>query len=451
MNAKAGGVRVTSCGVVEYVPAMTNPSTPSDRRSRHTADDDGPDFWIALIAGESVWADVDESITALDRGASSSFELLALVWSGLMLWLGLLLDDGVGPEPAIVGTVALSVLAARPLLMLLGFRRHTPLWWSFSIRVIVVIAIGVAGLLTGPTLGFLVALTMAAALGVEAALCAWVLGVAIEPTGWCWGFVRSPLHLGVIGAAVGSALNIGTSESVQAAALVYVMFVASVLGGILCAAILERLRREADEEGERRLSDAIGAEHRQAAHWLHDDVSSELKLVQLRLRGSGLTAEEVAQQLFDLDHSLRLRQLDELFASGSVNLAEILQPFVRRAQSQGLEITDVPTFDDASTTVDTQAGRRFARAVSIVTGNAIAAGATRLAISVASDDDYITLVVTDDAGGFQLDDVPAGRGLWQLRQDLDGGDIDVDSNDTGSTVSVRIGRKVGARGQAAAR
>ena len=124
---------------------------------------------------------------------------------------------------------------------------------------------------------------------------------------------------------------------------------------------------------------------------------------------------------------------------------------MRRAQSQGLEITDVPTFDVASATVDPDLGRLFARAVSIVTGNAIAAGATRLAISVASDDDFVTLVVTDNAGGFDLDEVPAGRGLWQLRQDLRGGDIDVARNGDGSTVSVRIGRKVGARGETVAR
>jgi hypothetical protein len=414
------------------------------------SDDDAPDFWVALVAGESVWSDVDEPITALERFVSA-FELLSITWSTLMLWLGWYLDDRVGAGPAAAGTAALGVLASRPALMVFGRRRHIGLWWSFTIRVVAVIAIGVSGMLIGPLFGFLVAITMAVAMGVEAALCAWVLGVAIQPVAWCWSFVRSPLHLGVIGAAIGSALNIGTLDAVETAALAYLMIVASVFGGIAIAAALEYFRRHFVSEADRTLSDAIAAEHRQAAHWLHDDVSSELKLVQLRLRGTPSSSEDVAQQLFDLDHRLRLRQLDELFASGTVNLAEILQPFVRRAQSQGLEITDVPTFDDASATVDPDLGRLFARAVSIVTGNAIAAGATRLAISVASDDDFVTLVVTDDAGGFDLDLAPAGRGLWQLRQDLRGGDIDVARNDDGSTVSVRIGRKVGARGETVAR
>jgi signal transduction histidine kinase len=89
--------------------------------------------------------------------------------------------------------------------------------------------------------------------------------------------------------------------------------------------------------------------------------------------------------------------------------------------------------------------------VSVVTANAVAAGATRLAIRIASDDASVSLVVTDDAGGFDLDEVPAGRGLWQLREELDGDAINVDDIDGGSVVSVRIGREVGVHGPSAAR
>lgn len=432
--------------------ASTPPVTDHSRGVERRDPDSTPDFWVAIVAGEAVWSDPDEPVTALERLASV-LELIAFAWCVAMLWSGWRWDGT--DEPAwlyAAGTGAVLVLATRPIRTILDRRRASSLTVSFVVRLAAVFLIGMSGLLAGPLFGFLVALTMAMALGIEAALCAQVLGVPVDATAWCRAFARSPLHVGVIGAIVGSVLNIGTEQALVVGVTVYLLTVMWMLGGIVCAALVERVRTDLEGEQRSAVDAAIADGHRQSAHWLHDDVSSELKLVQLRLRTTGDTphsADDVAQQLFDLDHRLRLRQLDELFASGSVSLAEVLQPFVRRAQSQGVEITAVPTFDDASVLVSPATGRLFARAVSIVTTNAIVAGACRLAIAVTSDAEAITLTVTDDAGGFELADVPAGRGLWQLRESL--GDPDAvrverspggDGSGGGSIVTVRIPRRV---------
>jgi hypothetical protein len=414
-------------------------------RDRAPIGDDSPDFWMAIVAGVSVWADPDEPVPTLERFASA-IELGSLAWCVTMIWVGSYVSDRDIAWAGVVGTVGACVIAIRPMRSVFGNRGTPPLALAFSVRVVMVLAIGVAGLLAGPLFGFLVSMTVAFAFGIEAALSAWTIGVPIEPAKWGTQFLRSPLHLGVVGAVVGAAVSVSTDSGVRTALTVYVMFLVSVVGGIAVAWGLDRFRLGSETMQANAVAAAVAAEHRERAHWLHDDVSSELKLVQLRLRTESTGPDDVASQLGDLDHRLRLRQLDELFASGSVNLAEVIQPFVRRAQSVGLEITDVPTFDDAGATVDERVGRLFARAANVVTSNAIEAGATRLAIRVASDSSSVTLTVTDDAGGFALAAAPAGRGLWQLRDHAEVDDVRVESTEHGSCVTVRIRRhRTGAR------
>jgi len=285
---------------------------------------------------------------------------------------------------------------------------------------------------------------LAIALGAEAALCAWALGVRIEPLRWWRSFLLSALHLGIVGAALASASYLGLGRAFETIGPIYLLLHFGVLIGAMIAGVLDQLRLGVEHDRDQAAASAAATEHRQSAHWLHDDVSSEIKLIELRLRANDLQPDDVAAALSDLDHQLRLRQLDELFQSGSVRLAEILQPFVRNAQSHGITITSVPTFDDASEIVDERLGRLFARATSVITANAMLAGADELGFAIGADGDHVTVAVTDNAGGFDLADVPAGRGLWQLGQELGTTNIEVspagDSPADGSTVTVTLNR-----------
>jgi hypothetical protein len=251
------------------------------------------------------------------------------------------------------------------------------------------------------------------------------------------------LLAGVVVAGLAGELAVGLTS--------YVVILACVLLGCGTAATVDGLRERQDEQDDRLVRSTRSAEHRQGAHWLHDDVSAHLGLAKLRLRQETTTPEDVARALDDLDHEIRLRQLEELFESGTVRLAEVLQPYVRRAQNEGVTIERVPSFDDASLIVDVEVGRLFGRAAAILTSNALNAGATTLSYVVRYDDDEIVLSVEDDAGGFELADAPAGRGLWALQRDLGEGSLAVEQISAGSAVTVRIERRRVPHGAAAVR
>jgi hypothetical protein len=419
-------------------------ASPSAANEAHTeGSPEALEFWIAIAAGEPVWADPDDGVSAIARLAAS-IEIFALGVCITITWVTALSRGGASTGfiaiAPWVATAALLFMAVRPLRLVLAFRRQARLWNSFFARV-ALITVAVACMLpSSPASGLLTMWPLAVALGVEAALCAWVLGFDVEPLRWWRNFLRSPLHMGIVGGAIASIVYLGAGEAAATVLPIYLVIQLCVLGSAAVARLLDHFRLELDRRREADVAAAAAAEHRQSAHWLHDDVSAELKLVELKLRNGSFTAEDVAAALSELDHQLRLRQLDELFRSGSVRLAEILQPFVRNAQSHGIHITTVPTFDDASAMVDERLGRLFGRAVSVTSTNAILAGARELGFVVQSDDETIALSVSDDAGGFDLTSVPAGRGLWQLGQDLGTADISVEPSDRGSTVTIVLRR-----------
>ena len=122
---------------------------------------------------------------------------------------------------------------------------------------------------------------------------------------------------------------------------------------------------------------------------------------------------------------------------GEPHVYEILQPHLRRIQSLGIQLYRVPPLELTNRRVDQQTAQLFHRAVSVLTSNAINAEATRLAIDLFEiDDGDITLTVTDDAGGFELDDVPAGRGLSNLIADLGPDRVLRRDTQSGSAVTV---------------
>ena len=418
-------------------------SHPTTSDSHAEGSPEALEFWIALAAGEPVWADPDDDVSPVERMAAS-IGLFALATCITITWTGALMrsepSTGFTAVAPWLATTTLLIMMVRPIRLVLEFRRQAQLWRSFVAR-IALITITVACMMPlSPLFGLMSMWLLAVALGVEAALCAWALGFDVEPVRWWTNFLRSPLHMGVAGGVAASVLYLGIGDAVATVIPIYIIIDLCVLGSAYVALVLDRFRTDLDNRHQEAISAAAAAEHRQSAHWLHDDVSAELKLIELKLRNGSFGSDDIAVALSELDHHLRLRQLDELYQSGTVRLAEILQPFVRNAQSQGISITAVPTFDDASAIVDERLGRLFGRAVAVTAANAMLAGATELGFVVHSDVANIVLSVTDNAGGFDLRTVPAGRGLWQLGQELGTADISAEPYGKGSAVTVVMRR-----------
>ncbi len=422
---------------------MANASSTKSATASESSAADELEFWIAVTAGEAVWADAEEELGPIERG-TANVELFALASCATLIWTAVLASQdtlsGFSVTAPWLATAALLLMMVRPLRLVLGFRRQADLWPSFMARIVLVTTVVASSIPNSPLFGVLSMWPFAVALGAEAALCAWVIGIEIRPWQWWNSFLRSGLHLGILGAAAASIVYVGFARTLTAIAPIYIVMHVCVLGGAIAAGALGRYRDSLIRSRDEAVSASAAAVHRQSAHWLHDDVSSELKLTELRLRNNSLGPGDVANALANLDHTLRLRQLDELFRSGTIRLAEILQPYVRDAQGHDIKITDVPTFDDASAMVDETLGRLFGRAVSVVTTNAILAGASELGFAVSSTGDTVTLSVTDDAGGFELTEVPAGRGLWQLTQDPGSVDLTVEPSDKGTTVTITLAR-----------
>jgi hypothetical protein len=119
-------------------------------------------------------------------------------------------------------------------------------------------------------------------------------------------------------------------------------------------------------------------------------------------------------------------------------VAELLQPHVRWAQEREVEVTEVPRFADPTVAIDGEVGRVVNRALEVLVPNAVAAGATHLAFRVVLAPDDVTVEVEDDAGGFDLTHIPAGRALHALQQELGAGRVTCISTDKGSKVAVKV-------------
>lgn len=383
-----------------------------------------PDLLFALIAGDRVWIDDGERPQPRARYAALT-EVTALAFYAVLLWTVLpdriRLVDTVLPLwlAASAGSLAALCLAIRPIAMVFGRRSSSAampwrLVWRgvcFLVLVVSLVAVLPGWLVVG-------AWPLGVIAGSDVTLSIWTLGVQAQPVVWWRRFVTSPLHLGVVGALVATLLTGAYPDSAWRMVGLYATMHLGLLIAGLTVLTLDGLGRMLEEQREHDRLTLVERERRHWAHWLHDDVLSEVRLATLNVQGGAMSPEQIARELHELDHRLRLRQVDELFQGGPARLADILQPHLRRAQALGLSLTDVPSLDTVGVRVDEETGRLFGRAVAVLTSNAINAGATSIALRVRLDGDLIELEVTDDAGGFDLHAIPSGRGLEQLMADV---------------------------------
>ncbi len=333
------------------------------------------DFWLSLLAGEQVWSDEAAKPAPLVRLISLA-EVCCFAWIVSSMWLGYLghEDDltGVLMFAPHVGTIAALTLSSRPLGLLGGQPRPATFVWSIIWRTAMASVLAAAVVVVAPGAGWFALLPLGMVFGFEAAMSAWSLGIPVRARQWVLDFFRSLVHLVVLVAAVVTAI----AGRADVAVLGYAVFVGCV--GLACAtaATVDNLRELQRGEDARLVRATRRSAHREIAHWLHDDVSAHLGLVKLKLQDRAVGASDVARDLDELDHLIRMQQLEELYQSGDVRLAEVLQPHVRRAQHRDVMIDRVPSFEEASLQVGVGVGRQFGRAAAVLTSNAMNAGAT---------------------------------------------------------------------------
>lgn len=401
------------------------------------------DRGIALLAGRDAWADAEAHTSAITRTAAT-VEVAAFMTAASSIWMYRLTRnyqyESIAIRLAPLGfTIVCMLLSATPARVAIGRTTRTPDRHVFVLpRAAMALALVATAYAVVPGWSSLIAWPVGVALGADAALTSWALGWELLPLRWWTMFLISPVHVGVIGGLIGAVVYQGWSTAMSTGFPVYISMHLWVILASGTAWWLSRLLRLERRDQKSAVADAASFEHRRSAHWLHDDLCAQLRLVSIRVQSGGVTMPEVATMLDELDHQMRLRQLDEIFESGSARIAEVLQPYVRRAQNHGVAIDSTPSFDDAALVISAHAGREFSHASAILTSNALNAGATHLSFEVCHSPGCVSIAVIDDAGGIPMGELPIGRGLWRLRHHLGHDRLTFTPTATGTRVQATI-------------
>ena len=382
------------------------------------------DPWLALLAGDRVWNDDDDPPDA-KRRVAGGLELVALTFVVSLLWVVVVRRVGIGGErtpaamPAAVATVAAAALAVRPATIVLG-RRSEPAAFVPRImwRGLCFLTLAVAIVVQMPGWPVVAAWAVGIVVGADVMLSAWALGIEARPVRWWRHFLLSPLHFGVIGALAAVALMPNYLPHFWSLVGPYLALHIGLVMAVLTSRGLASVSEQLDVELQAARRSAAVQERRHRAHWLHDDVLAEIRLTTLRMQSGVRSSSQIVSDLEELDHRLRIRQLDELYQGDLIRLADIMQPHVRRAQTLGVSFTAMPSLDAAGRRVDPDTGRLFGRAVSVLLSNAINAGARSVALGIDADEHGIQLRVADDAGGFDFERMPPGHGLDHLADEM---------------------------------
>jgi signal transduction histidine kinase len=401
------------------------------------------DRTIALLGGRAAWAHDETAISATTRLAAA-VEIAGFVTAHSSLWAYRLTLNHQYESTLIrlapIGfTISAALLCLAPLRVARG--RPAPMRtrrYFVLPRSLLGLALVVTAYCVMPGWPSLITWPIGVAIGADAAMTSWVLGWQLQPLRW-WGlFLSSPLHLGLVGGLLGAVVHRGWSTAAHTAVPIFVAIHLWVIVAGVTAWLLSGLRRLAMHNRQLAVSRASSFEHRRSAHWLHDDLCAQLRLVSIKVQSGGATLTEVAALLDDLDHQMRLRQLEEILESGTVRIAEVLQPYVRRAQNHGVTIDSAPSFDDASLVVTANVGREFSHAAAVLTSNALNAGATHIEFEVQLTPGHVSIAVIDNAGGLDAENLPSGRSLWTLREDLGDENVVITPTETGSRVKATI-------------
>lgn len=384
-----------------------------------------------LVAGGNPWRGSGEQHEAWQRMIAVA-EVIALGAGAMALWRHDLSARPGVLAVAICGTAALALLMVLPISRAFGMSGWPQRFGVALVIRVLLMSIAVASLgIVLPGWASLWALPIAIGAGADAVLTCNEIGWTPRPFTWWRRFLVSPAHALAVGALL---VVVATNSGSGMTALIAVAcFHVWLLTTSASAWVLSELGRLQAAERSKEIDDVIALERRQRAHWLHDDVCAELHAVALRLQTSDLGPQDAVHLIEEVDHRLRIRQLEELLDSGRARVGEILQPFIRKVHNSGVAITAVPSFEACATMLPARAARLVSRAAMELTTNALEAGATEIAYGVDIDDQQgrLRLTVLDNGPGFGMSQVPTGKALWTLQRELAGGGISITSSPSG--------------------
>jgi signal transduction histidine kinase len=167
-----------------------------------------------------------------------------------------------------------------------------------------------------------------------------------------------------------------------------------------------------------------------------------LSLVILRLQALPEANAEAIDFLREVDHRLRIAQLDDLIDSGPTRIASLVQPHVRRSLDLGVVVNPLPGFEQVDVAVDSETGRLISRVLAVLFSNAMNAGASKIGLDVIVGPLEVEIRVTDDAGGFDLGNLQPGRGLEELMVDLGRDGVVREAILGGSVMRVTVPRSI---------
>ena len=424
-------------------PNAASPPAPqtAEARERVTASSSPPgervDLIVSLTAGAEVWNDGSRDNRRLGMIEFAAI-LAAAVWPfGMMI-------TGVTPiDTRSLVLAGVMVIAILPLLApFLGSNVRSMLPRSILTSSVVRLTCAIVAIVCGaallPNRALIGTWPLGVALGLDLVRTASMLGITIDPRDLIRRALFFPLHLGVL---LGIVLVVWADppslDRFRLLAL-YLTGIGLTIVGTATITVANRELRLQQEwlEAQRRL--VASSEFRSRGHWLHDDVCAELRHARLRLESGAIDPADVAAELDDLDHRLRLRQLDEFIGAGDVRVAEVVQPFLRRLQQQGVTIVESPTLDTAGRSVPGASARAIRRVLAVTFANSVEAGARCVALRLAWDESVLILEVEDDAGGNPDGALQPGRGLDGLANDLGAGGLVLRQGIAGLVVEARV-------------
>jgi len=272
------------------------------------------DLWLAMAAGHRVWSERAFVAGPRERVAAAVAAMGAAGCAVAAVCAVLLRppDDVPGLLIVTAGLVVLTAAAA-----VVDYRAvilgepvgGAPFWPSVIWRGLLFLVL-VGGLAACFNRGHVGAGAVAGLLcGGDLTLTLWALGSDARWLDLGRRFVLSPVHLGAVGAAL-AAIVTSTGPSVFVVVGMYVGVWAALGVALATMKLLEALAVHFDDQYEAHRADVIARERAHRAHWLHDDVLSEVRLASLRIGSGSASAEQINAELLDLDHRLRLRQLE---------------------------------------------------------------------------------------------------------------------------------------------
>ena len=400
------------------------------------------DTFVAYGVGPQAWGagGLERSVARTAAAAIGLHGLAAmsLITALVTIWNPLHRTVQVRIELLALACVSLAVLGRSLLGIIFQWEDNLPTLVSLALRVISFAVFLSTWVALTPLSAALLLFPIGLFAGADIGLTAHLVGFnRTTMRSSIWFFV-SPIHLGALAAIGATVLYSPNARATTVALSVLVAAEISVCVCLISSAQVHRLFQQECAVADEIRDEQRSMEHHRRAHWIHDDVCADIRELRVKVVERTFSAVEVERELEELDYRLRLRQLDEVIAGGRATAAEVLQPYLRKLQHQGIALTSVPHFDESAIQVYGHTAELLQRCAAGLTANAVSAGATAVGFSLRSSEEFLVLTVTDDAGGFKLEEAPAGRGLSRLAYDLKPGGLSVIPSGHGSAVISRI-------------